>query len=1475
MSEFEINYDTRPYLPDIIMKDDIYNSFDSVNNNNSIEINSTMFIVNINKNIDFSDPGYILFGIKNDNLNPEIYKFPPLYFFYNNTANTNNTTNKPYKIIYETNILSENLKSILLQIGYLIDKIVDSSFIYKELLVLDEFNQIQKKVLYFYFILMDINPNENYVNYNKYLSSFYTNDTYYNILIYPFYNNVNINYTSLEINPNYYFVKNQNTNNYLENLNFDDREIIKYYEKIDYKYFENTDYTMNQKTNMETYKNYTYYIKNYTEYIKSFKSKNVILSSTNEISKINYPTTDYENNNKSTYSNTVLNKNHINNNISYSNQNNKYSFSMDKKFGNLSLLSNTKLEYSIYQTKNINNETTLQQVRNYYLNFYYDINKINSVNQLIKLNSYLLKIFLIINPFIIDLNYVLNKVNTSIYPLYKNANILSFGNMKEKLNIYILGNIKSVEIYYIEKYKIIFEYETMEGNKLSNIIILSIAYYNSNLFNILNTSITNNINDLGFVNYTIIEPNITLSPSISLFTDNIKIYEKLYDYNFESIKYYFNSIDYSNLSSYPSANNIIDFLNFYYYIPNILTQLKTPENKYYNNLMDVLLLKVNSFIKNFINIEENYKTFISESLILKKYLNTNIVWDNDILLNNINNNFKNIEYYSYFPKIDSLYQTLEQKYVGKYYPVLKYPYNSMNISSFQVLPAGKYLKFNYINYFDKIINKTQDFVKSINKISLIINYNYSLFIKLPYNINEDDLFYSESINYYTSNYSMNIGGNLTEIYLVLTDIYGNPYTFYGENEITEFNTNGLIYGIKMYDYENFFSDKLKLNVLLNIYFNDYINLNKFSLISEFCTNYTDSNSCYWDINNSNYILHNFNNLREIVLYDFKRFKNDYKLETIIEYSNKFNYKYLEILYNNKSQLNKLRYDIKISMYIANIFKIITLIRKIYNYLEIIKINIILSYYKNDCMINIIRYNANQIINLLEINYNFNISNGTFKSTIYREISIIGNIDISNTLEDFNKYQIMLENISNYTTQKIESILDVFSNNMVGPENVFYNLYKNIYDSVGFEKINLNLEEEILNDINNLTNDLSIEILNSFIYLTIQNKKNLINQINAYLKVIILNLTKINELYNLAKLMGDKTINIFLPENLDNTVVKNTYIYNTTCYQNLTNIQKFNIINFLNDTRELILYQSIPANNPDSYLIYQKTILEGIIIFIKNTQKYFEQIINKIVHIYNYIQDIIDIDKINIFLSNEIADFYSILGLFNINYESFFKILYENKIDVFYEYSFLKSLFDNLYYSCDEFLLYVRIKNDFINQNLIEYTNIFVNEDLYKIIHLDTFYNFVFKTLNSIDDLVIYKNPELSIIYLEKIKNINLLFSENKLFNLVVDLINIQISEFNLEIKTGIKVYIPINYFSFYIIPYYDLLLFKEIFKPASFNFNKINLDMIFNVNNLNLNIFYTYYDDANTNTFYKNALNYSYLSTPYKYINIDNTQISS
>jgi len=50
--------------------------------------------------------------------------------------------------------------------------------------------------------------------------------------------------------------------------------------------------------------------------------------------------------------------------------------------------------------------------------------------------------------------------------------------------------------------------------------------------------------------------------------------------------------------------------------------------------------------------------------------------------------------------------------------------------------------------------------------------------------------------------------------------------------------------------------------------------------------------------------------------------------------------------------------------------------------------------------------------------------------------------------------------------------------------------------------------------------------------------------------------------------------------------------------------------------------------------------------------------------------------------------------------------------------------------------------------------------------------------------------------------------------------------------------------------------------------------MIKPIDLLNGEIFTTYYTDSNVNDFYKQALNYTYLTTPYKYININNNIIN-
>ena len=103
-----------------------------------------------------------------------------------------------------------------------------------------------------------------------------------------------------------------------------------------------------------------------------------------------------------------------------------------------------------------------------------------------------------------------------------------------------------------------------------------------------------------------------------------------------------------------------------------------------------------------------------------------------------------------------------------------------------------------------------------------------------------------------------------------------------------------------------------------------------------------------------------------------------------------------------------------------------------------------------------------------------------------------------------------------------------------------------------------------------------------------------------------------------------------------------------------------------------------------------------------------------------------------------------------------------------------------------------------------------------------------------------------------------------------------INELNYQITTGIPPKYPIiEYCSYYVIPYQDLLLYKGTFNWASFNFNEEAIQFVIEVDEVNGTIFNNYYTNPQVSTFYKQALGYNYLTTPYKYININNTTLSS
>ena len=342
---------------------------------------------------------------------------------------------------------------------------------------------------------------------------------------------------------------------------------------------------------------------------------------------------------------------------------------------------------------------------------------------------------------------------------------------------------------------------------------------------------------------------------------------------------------------------------------------------------------------------------------------------------------------------------------------------------------------------------------------------------LPFNIEQDNEFQCIIENNFTNQttYSMGIGSNKTAMYLVLTNENGTPYNFYSSDEFS----TGIIFGIKMYNYNNFISENLKLQVIPNLYMTQYLNLNEFIILMESFNDYSDVNNVLWDINNTYLKLHNFNSLKEIILYDYKRFNPEQDMKQTIEQYSKFNYKTLQILYENKVQLNYLRYCIKILIYVSNLYKIIKLIQKIYSYCEIIKINMMFKQYENKYIIDLVKYNSLNILNLFASNYNLSITSGNFETKIYTQVSQMSEINLNVSLEEINNYQSYCIYIIYYSLNKLPSILELTNSKTSEINNVYHDLYYQIYKQIIIENINYLLGEQIIYDIDNLTNNTTI------------------------------------------------------------------------------------------------------------------------------------------------------------------------------------------------------------------------------------------------------------------------------------------------------------------------------------------------------------------------------------------------------------------
>jgi hypothetical protein len=157
-------------------------------------------------------------------------------------------------------------------------------------------------------------------------------------------------------------------------------------------------------------------------------------------------------------------------------------------------------------------------------------------------------------------------------------------------------------------------------------------------------------------------------------------------------------------------------------------------------------------------------------------------------------------------------------------------------------------------------------------------------------------------------------------------------------------------------------------------------------------------------------------------------------------------------------------------------------------------------------------------------------------------------------------------------------------------------------------LNLVLFDSIESNINNQYNEnLSIFLSNLLPTYTKLEIKILITSIINLVKIIFYNSDKLDNLINTLRLIyfDDTLDGIF--ENKRDNVVKNTFIYDTSYYNDILQIQNFDFNKFLFDLSTVITNFSDPNINPQSYLIYQKVISENIIVILNNTSDIFNTI----------------------------------------------------------------------------------------------------------------------------------------------------------------------------------------------------------------------------------------------------------------------------
>ena len=1513
MSNYNIKVDLSPYLPDSYLKKNIYKSLDKVDYTTYISINTTIFIFNINCSSDeyeyYNDPGYLLYGIKKKSSGLDFDYMVPSTYYFNYPSEE---TIVPYQVLDSEDVPNPIILDLINKIGYDINllEFVNSSgsilnFSYKVIECYDSVTDTKNKIIYLFFNIKNLTE----INYNNYNSTVYHDTKYFNVYIYPF---IDISNKIVYLNRNLNLLYNKKdflstSTNKINQIDFDDKDLIKYFEKIDYKYMERRNEYMNENNKLELLINLSKNYKLYEDYfIKSQEDKSIMIGN-NEISKTYFSNFDYENKNLDSYTLSILNDNYVNNYISYSGKEKQYSFTTDGKISYVKkLLIINKFRYSSYNCSIINTPSIYQMSKNYYVNTYINLSYKYIENDIIlkETNSLLYKILININPYIINLLYLISPdVKLSIHNLFKDCNELSFGNSANKINLFFSNTIKSSETFYIDKYKIIFNFKT-NNIEYSYIIILGICFYNGNNINITDVSKTRYTDELAYILFTNEENSVSLCPQLYNLNEDVKVYENKTVFEVNEIKNFRMIINYNITNSQITYKDNL-FNSFYTFIPLIIPKIidyfseyntdgtiKSTNINLIQNLFDINVSKINNFIKNLINLSNNIIDITEGNLILT-FSNT-LNYDYNLELYG-----KTYIYnYNYFSEIqlNSFLPNTINKY--KLYNDIPETKNSL-----VYLPAGYYKVLRYRNFFSKYLfesttEENDKIVLTINNIEKFLNINFLLFIKLPNNYAIDDKFVVDlnesNKEYYLdrTNYACNIGPSETKIFLVVSNTNGDPYI----------NTENIIYGLELFSYYNQISGvnipNNKYKIRLNLFYNTYLNFYQMILVSNTFKIYIENKNSILDIDNTKLQLHNRNLLKDIVYYDFQRFNYlDQNILSVIKTQYEtYDSKITDYLYDSKYYINLIKININRMIYILNTNKMIVNLKKAYNYLK----NYLILQNNNPIYIEIINYLGKVCLNISQINYSLGTTYSTNSDYIQNLLLSLKTLTITTTSELINTIIKNIEFSFYYFQEKISLTIDniIYDHNIIidvpNINSDVKNEFTKIYEFIFKFELNILIIDEISKDIDNLDKDDIIQVISNssdLDYLTI---KLLVNFVLNLLHLVSLNSKKIDELINTVRIIyEDKTVDSLFTDINDN-VVKNMFLYNTNYYNSL-NITNFDINIFLNDYIICINYFSNPANNsPQSYLYYSKAINENIINYINNTIKYLNLINIQIIGIYKFIYkiDTGTIPQVDIYNTSKIANMYYLLTLFKENYYEMNKIIINNKINIFQEFDLIINFFDEYVGSINDYLYYIETIIYF--KNLSSYNeNVFL--DITKVLLISEFYLQINIILELIDQI---SNGNQKVIdeFLNSIYNSSVLndfklkdpVEENIEFKSIINNYNY----YNKNVYSLIKQYVTNSYVvtnkiydlngivtniiyqgqDIVIIRDYNILYFE--LSMSSFNFNLELIDIVKKSIDYQISILDYYYEseDPTFNLFYKQLINYNYLDM--KYI-LNNTNLDS